>query len=501
MFYSEEEARKIDKEIEIIHTSEKRELSLCQYNSLSCVRCCLPHIGGDYPKGISIEETYKLINNDKKKWFGELLNQYIGPNGIKLKFSNIHPLVSPGIVASHYENSFEDVGKKEMEKRFKRRRELFITKYNPKNARKTLENYMSAIKKEEKYSFKHDINSGFFTMFFGGDNHVEKDHLPECQLLANVGDKKGCLAHPQAPESKGVDGREIAGFFKKTDSCTRANCGWSEEFKYLSDSALKVFDKAIEGMSWYEYSRHSTAVMVAYLRVYDFLFEQMDAQGKLENKSLDELIKFTNELANNWEFKKPVHFYKSTQEDWITPKHYASGKIITKGKNTTILTGSFEECAKSEEMEKQYRSSKERKNEDWEAYHNLRNNITKQLNYTIVSTTRGYKIIFDKKHVVHIDLEGNKPKFREEENEFLKRVGYDAYEQTQLEAGKDKIITSLNDAVYKWENNKHVDEYSLDIPIKEKLLYIGLNTNLSKHYKKQLPILRENIEKRIEQFI
>ncbi len=508
MFYSEEEAQKKDKEINIIHTSEKRELSLCQYNSLSCVRCCLPHIGGDYPHGINDKELYTILNNDKKKWRTEFENQYVGPKGIRLKFVNIHPLVSPGMVASHYENSFEDIGKEEMEKRFKKRREVFLKKYNPKNANKTLESYMNAIKKEEKYSFKkEDIGSGLFTLFFGGDNHVDPKHLPECQLLANVGDKKGCLAHPLAPESQGIDGRELVGFFKKTDSCTKASCNWTEEFKYLSDSALKVFDKAIQGMSWYEYSRHSTAVMVAYLRVYDFIFEKMDTQGKLENKSLEELTQFTNEVSNKWKFSKPSGPYKSEngpiEENWTIPTHYASGKIISTKKNIDILIGTFEEYHNYNIMCDTYWASKEKKEENKTAYETLRSNIIKQMNYTVVSTKQGYKFIFDKKHVIHIDLEGNKPKFREEEYEFIQRIGYSTYNtMTALELGKDEILNNLRHAIsgYNYNTKTYIDSYTLNIPIKEKLLYIGLNTNFSKHYDKQVPIFREEIEQIINNF-
>jgi len=495
MMYSNEQVKRIDAIREIIHSSEKKEISLCQYNKLSCVRCCLPHIGGDSSQGLPPNKLEEIQNKDKQKWFREFENQYVGPNGTKLKFISIHPRVEPKIEVSHYENSFQDVGKDEMEKRFKKRRNVFLGKYDPNNAHKTLEEYITSIKKEEKYSYKENNNTGFFTLFFGGDIPVKKNNLPECHLLANIGDRVGCLGHPLAPESKGVDGRELVGFFKETDSCRRASCEWTKEFQYLSNSALKVFQKATKGMSWYEYSRHSTIVMVAYLRAYDFLFEMMDKQGKLDNQPLDKLFEFTNKLSDNWEFKSPKHTYKSTEKDWIIPKHYAPGRIVATRKNTDILVGTFEEYNKYKEMKDAYWESKEKKEEDRDAYYNLRKAITKQMDYTIVSTQEGYKFIFDKNHEVHIDLNGNKPRFRKEESEFLRRIGYNTYKNmTELRSGKEDIISHLDHAI----SNKNKDAYLLDIPIKEKLLYIGLGTHFPTQWQKQLPLMRQTIAKQIE---
>jgi len=71
----------------------------------------------------------------------------------------------------------------------------------------------------------------------------------------------GCMAHPLAETSRGYDGRDQVGFFNHTCCCRDIGCEASQEFRFLSKSALKIFDKAVGGMSWYEYSRHSTSVL------------------------------------------------------------------------------------------------------------------------------------------------------------------------------------------------------------------------------------------------
>ena len=64
MFYSAERAKRIFAEQKIMRSGEGTAVSLCQYKHVSCVRCCLPHIGGDSHLEDSEEKRSALFN----KW-------------------------------------------------------------------------------------------------------------------------------------------------------------------------------------------------------------------------------------------------------------------------------------------------------------------------------------------------------------------------------------------------------------------------------------------------
>src|SRR3990172_3853101 len=98
------------------------------------------------------------------------------------------------------------------------------------------------------------------------------------------------MAHPLAETSQGYDGREQVGFFHHTDCCRSIGCEASKEFKFLSASAMKIFDKAVLGMSWYEYSRHATSVLVYYLRSYDCILQRLDERELLDALTLEQLV-------------------------------------------------------------------------------------------------------------------------------------------------------------------------------------------------------------------
>jgi hypothetical protein len=254
------------------------DLSLCRYKNVACVRCCLPHIGGD---------SYLSPGG------------YLGPGGIVMQFN---PLKDPKIEASQYEDSFPDVGREEMERRFEERRTLFLEIYDAANPRQSLPLYMEAAQRNEGYKYKPAASAGPVSMFLGGSvpaNHFQRGELPECQLLGFVDGKgtAGCMAHPLAETSHGYDGRDQVGFFNHTGCCARIGCEASKEFKFLSTSALKIFDKAVDGMSWYRYSRHATSVLVYYLRSYDSLLQRLDASGLLDTFTLEKLVEFTNTLS------------------------------------------------------------------------------------------------------------------------------------------------------------------------------------------------------------
>jgi hypothetical protein len=301
MAYSAEQAKRILAEQEIMRSGEATNASLCQYRNVSCVRCCLPHIGGDS----YLEDSCR----------------YLGSGNIVMKFKNFNPLKDPQIEASKYEDSFPDVGKEEMEKRFAERRDLFLDIYDREQPRQSLPRYMNAAQRNEGYRYKPAC-TGLVSLFLAGSvptKHLQKGELPECQLLGFVDGKKtvGCMAHPLAETSQGYDGRDRVGFFNNSDCCRSVGCEASKEFKFLSTSAIKIFDKAVDGMSWYEYSRHATSVLVYYLRSYDHILQRLDERAFLDTLTLGQLVAFTNTLYDEWPIRKPenLHHHLSCDSD------------------------------------------------------------------------------------------------------------------------------------------------------------------------------------------
>jgi hypothetical protein len=254
---------------------------LCQYKDLSCVRCCLPHIGGD---------AYIDIAR----------GGYLGPGNVLMRFKTFGQLNNPKFEASGYEDALPDVGRDEMEKRFSERRTLFLQLYDNNQPRQSLTRYMGAIQNNEGYNYAHVVNAGPASLYIGGtvSKNLQKGELPECHLLGFVDGqgRVGCMAHPQAETSQGYDGRDQAGFFHHTGCCGSVSCDASREFQLLSSSAMKVFDKAVHGMSWHEYSMHSTSVLVFYLRGCDGIVQTLDQRGLLDSLSLKQLVAYTNAL-------------------------------------------------------------------------------------------------------------------------------------------------------------------------------------------------------------
>ena len=75
---------------------------------------------------------------------------------------------------------------------------------------------------------------------------------------------------------------------------------------------MKIFDKAIDGMSWYEYSRHAISVFVYYLRSYDHLFQSLDERELLDTLTFEQIVEFTNAVYDEWPIRKP---------DWSVHPH------------------------------------------------------------------------------------------------------------------------------------------------------------------------------------
>jgi hypothetical protein len=310
MFYSAEQEKRILAEQEIMRSGEATDVRLCQFKNVSCVRCCLPHIGGDSHMEDSEEKRIALFKRSNLAYRLKYSGRYLGPGNIVMKFRNFNPLQDPKIEASQYEDSFPDVGREEMEKRFAERRDLFLDIYNREQPRQSLPQYMEAAQSNEGYKYKSAANTGPVSLFLGGSvptKHLQKGDLPECQLLGFVDGKRtvGCMAHPLAETSQGYDGRDQVGFFNHTGCCKNVGCEASKEFKLLSTSAMKIFDKAVEGMSWYEYSRHATSVLVYYLRSYDHIAQRLDEREFLNIVTLERLVEFTNTLYDEWPMRKP----------------------------------------------------------------------------------------------------------------------------------------------------------------------------------------------------
>jgi hypothetical protein len=305
-----EQSERVYQEQQIMRSGEAGNLSLCQYKMVSCVRCCLPHIGGDSHMEDSDQERSALLKKDGHAYRLKYSGRYLGPGMILMKFKNFNPLKDPRIEASKYEDSFPDVGKKEMEKRFTERRKLFLSIYDREQPRQSLLKYVKAAQTHEGYTYTFEVNTGLASLFLGGSvpsTHSQKGSLPECQLLGYLDGqgRVGCMAHPFAETSHGHDGRDLAGFFHHTGCCDSAGCEASKEFRFLSPSAIRVFAGAIEGMSWYEYSRHSTSVLVYYLRCYDRLLQRLDEKGLLDSLTLEQIVSFTNSYYDEWPLRQP----------------------------------------------------------------------------------------------------------------------------------------------------------------------------------------------------
>jgi hypothetical protein len=286
-----EQEREIEAMEALLRPGPGSGASLCRRGTISCVRCCLPHIGGDSCRDAD--------------------GAWLGPGGLLLKFENFNPRHDPRIEASGYEDAFADAGKGEMERRFAERRRLFLEIYDPEHPRESLPRYMKASAEAEGYRYRHGANAGPASLHVGGSVPAGprgRGELPECQLLGFTDERErpGCLAHPLAETSGGHDGRDLAGFFHHTGCCDSVECEAGREFRYLSPAALGVFDRAVTGLSWYGYSRHATSVLVYYLRAFDHLLVRMNEAAVLARLPLRQLASFTNALHDDWPFQRPT---------------------------------------------------------------------------------------------------------------------------------------------------------------------------------------------------
>ena len=343
MFFSAEQEKRILAELNILRSGEASDESLCQYRTVSCIRCCLPHIGGDSHMEDTEAQRAGLRISDTLAYHRRYSGRYLGPGNLVMKFINFNPLMDPKIEASQYEDSFPDVGKEEMEKRFSDRRRLFLALYDREHPKESLHRYMRAAQRNEGYAYKPAANAGPASLFLGGSvpkKHFQKGALPECQLLGFIDGEMtvGCLAHPLAETSQGYDGRSQEGFFHHTDCCSNVACEASKEFRHLSASARKIFDKAVDGMSWYEFSRHAISVLVYYLRSYDHIWQMLDKRGLLDAITLANLVGFTNTLFDEWPLKKPYRCGHHSLKPWNAPAAPEPGEAADAMNSLDILS-------------------------------------------------------------------------------------------------------------------------------------------------------------------
>jgi len=544
MMYTNEQAEKIKRHLKELHSSEENDVSLCQYNGSSCVRCCLPHIGGDSTHELSKDERTKLFNKDNLAYRIRYENRYVGPKGILMKFNNFHPIKEPGFEVSHYEDSFEDEGQEEIEKNFSRRRKLFLKMFNPKEPDSSIAKYERKTKKEEGYRYKPSEGESLATLFFGGSipqKNCGKGEAAECHLLGFLDEEKkeaGCLAHPFAPNTQGYDGRDKAGFFHN-DSCSRCSCTWSEEFRYLSDSARKVFERATNGMSWYDHSRHGTAVLVAYLRSYDNIIQMIDKKGKLDKMSLENLVEFTNNIFDNWPLKEHKWSIRHELSQARVSKFPVPDKTVQKG-TLDWFTGTEEQLAEIDRITKRgeiaYKRWKQKSNEyeksssklsreesknldsickaEWGTYrgimapaNKLQEELIKEVPYKLISTNQGYLFEMntgEKIKNIEVIIKGNQPFFSGEQSGELWRLGLPRITRAQgkslSEVAKLSLIAEISQLNYRSDNILGTEMLTQDsIPIKERIMYHALDSLFFKEYfTEQVAQAREHIRKEIE---
>jgi len=294
------------------------------------------------------------------------------------------------------------------------------------------------------------------------------------------------------------DGREQAGFFKNTDSCRVCDCAPSKEFGYLSDSSRKVFERFTKGMSWYEYSRHSTAVLVYYLRSYDYLIQKLDENGILEDLPLEKIVEFTNSLFETWPLKESHRgvFHESSQ--YRLPKLPAQG-IFLKKDEINWLVGTENEFS---EYEKLLNES------NWDESKKLSERIIKEVPYEISTTDSGYLFTLNfqnNKKEIHIDIvNGNMPALKGEFIPELWRAGINLVHPdsvSHLTRGKAELLDEVIRAFP--EHLKKLQVLSMcGIPLAERIMYTALDTMfLKKHFKEQLKQARTHINKSIDELL
>jgi hypothetical protein len=500
MSYSAEQTKRILAEQEMMRSGEAADVSLCQYKNVSCVRCCLPHIGGDSHLEDSEEKRSALFKRSRFAHYLKYSGRYLGPGNIVMKFKNFNPLKDPQIEASQYEDAFSDVGREEMERRFSERRGLFLDIYDRERPRQSLPQYMKAAQENEGYKYKPKASTGLVSLFLGGlvpTKHLQKGELPECQLLGFVDGNRtvGCMAHPLAETSRGYDGRDQVGFFNHTHCCENVGCEASKEFKFLSASAVKIFDKAVDGMSWYECSRHATSVLVYYLRSYDHLLQMLDERELLHTLTLGRLVEFTNKLYDEWPMRKPDWSGRHPLNAIRVPEFPVSGIELSSSSLDWLAGMTIEDemlDSTGSNLEDVCRRRKE---------------FTMEVPLSLWSAAKGYRFTLrfpegERDIDVHL-RNGNKPALKGALVPELWRAVINRSESwsgTELTKGKKLLLQILHHHLsYYSDPMNSLDMLSTGIPLAEGMMYIALDTwFLQGHFALQLQQARDHVERRME---
>jgi hypothetical protein len=493
MFYSPEQSKRIFEEQEMMRSGDANHLSLCQYRNVSCVRCCLAHIGGDSHMEGSEKKRRALLERSPLGFHLKYSCRYLGPGNIVMKFRNFNPLNDPKIEASQYEDSFPDVGREEMERRFAQRRKLFLEIYDREQPNRSLPKYLKTAQQNEGYRYEPEARSGPVSLFIGGSvpaGRLQKGELPECHLLGFVDGegKAGCMAHPLAETSQGYDGRDQVGFFDHTGCCESVGCEASREFKFLSTSAMKVFDKAVNGMSWYEYSRHATSVLVYYLRSYDHILQRLDDEKLLDGLTLENLVEFTNGIYDEWPIRMP---------DWSVhhPLHAIRVPAFPVA-GVELGTSSLD----------WFTGTTDRNNSIRERVRDGSEELLK-VPFVLRSTGKGYRFTLsfpEGERDIDVHLKnGNRPVLKGPLVRELWRAAVDIDENRPGQAwavGKKLLLRNLHYCLNcDSDPMSSLDILSTDVPLAERIMYLALDTFfLRDYFAIQLSQARDHVERRVK---
>ena len=487
MFYSQDQVEAMEQYEKQLHDLSNNGASLCQFKGRSCVRCCMPHIGGDS----------HLFDHDADNRSNNVY-RYLGPDGLLMQFNNFLVRGNPSFSVSKHEDSFEDVGKEEMERRFRERTQLFQEIFDPEDPLKSLQEYEEKIKEISGYSYKstkENMAGQMAAMFCGGSVRFdEKAALPECFLLGVLSDEKsiGCLGHPKA--NNGFEGRKEAGYFRNS-SCSGCSCTISKEFGYLSDVALEIFDNATKNMSWYEYSRHSTAVLVSYLRAYDYLLQKMAEKIDVVSLPLSELTLLINRFYDQWSFRLNttcrtnlidcrLKKYPQVGIEWHEDMQYfyAAADVLTLRKKLL-------------------------KNKEFDEAISIGKKHFIDVVYRIVSTEKGYSVIFnlpdgDREIEVEIDSAGRLI-FVDNEFPYWRIVAnYSKHEDVsdnEKDRGRAYLLGQIRGKVFPYEDMMYSKEYFPMMHSSEAVMYKALATDFSRgNFEAELTMKREAVDRFVE---
>jgi hypothetical protein len=248
-------------------------------------------------------------------------------------------------------------------------------------------------------------------------------------------------------------------------------------------------------MSWYEYSRHATSVLVHYLRSYDHILQRLDERKLLDALSLKRLVAFTNALYDEWPLRKPDSS-EAHPLNAIRIPEFPISDIVFGTSSVSWFMGTTAEC----EMSDSTRSILEdvrRRGED----------LMTEVPLSLRSTNKGYRFTMtfpEGERAIEVHLRnGNKPVLQGTLVPELWRAGSNRDKSrsgTERTRGKKLLLQNLHCHLSCYsEPMNSSDLLSTDIALTERMMYIALDTwFLQEHFAMQLQQARHHIEKRME---